>query len=152
MRRVLLIAALGAALLLPAIVLAGGPTADGISGVWLTGDQDGHVKIERCDDAFCGTLVWVKPKPDVKVPLDDKNPDPALRSRKLEGVEILQGLTYKGKDRWGGGTIYDPKTGNTYHVRITMVDGDTLKLRGYIGIPLLGRTEEWHRVKDAPAS
>ena len=148
MRRPLLAAALGAALLVPVCALAA-PGADGITGIWITGDRDGHVKIERCSgDTFCGRLVWVKPEKDVKVPLDKNNPDPALRSRPLQGLEILKDLTYSGGSEWAGGTIYDPKSGKTYHVKVTQPDPDTLKLRGYVGIPLFGRTEVWHRVQE----
>ena len=148
MRRSLLPAAIGAALLLflPLVAVAGGESSGAITGVWLTGDRDGHVRIEQCGEAFCGKLVWVKPEKDVEVPLDKNNPDPALRSRPLKGLQILADLTPDGSSRWAGGTIYDPKSGKTYHVKVTLVDGDTLKLRGYVGIPLLGRTEVWHRV------
>ena len=45
-----------------------------------------------------------------------------------------------------GGTIYDPGTGNTYSCRVTLEDDDTLLRRGYVGIPLIGRTTKWFRV------
>ena len=73
---------------------------------------------------------------------------PALRERPLIGLEIFEGFEYKGKGRWKGGTIYDPNSGNTYRCIVTRVDDDTLKVRGYIGVSLLGRTELWQRVRD----
>ncbi len=153
MRRSLLPAALGAAILLvlPLVAVAGGESAGAIAGIWLTGDKDGHVQIEPCGDAFCGKLVWVKPEKDVKVPLDKNNPDPALRSQPLKGLQILKDLTWDGDSLWEGGTIYDPKSGKTYHVKVTLVDDGTLKLRGYVGIPLFGRTDVWHRVQEPAA-
>ncbi len=50
-------------------------------------------------------------------------------------------------DRVGrdGGTIYDPGSGTTYWCRLTL-DGDRLLLRGYVGVPLFGRTTAWIRV------
>ena len=51
-------------------------------------------------------------------------------------------------ERWDGGEILDPNKGKTYKVRITPVDGGkTLEVRGYIGAPLLGRTQTWSRVE-----
>lgn len=44
-----------------------------------------------------------------------------------------------------GGKVYDPESGNEYKAKMTLVDNKTLKLRGYILIPLLGRTEVWTR-------
>jgi uncharacterized protein (DUF2147 family) len=47
--------------------------------------------------------------------------------------------------QWTGGRVYDPNSGNTYRGTITLIDADTLKLRGYVGITLFGRTEIWKR-------
>ncbi len=60
------------------------------------------------------------------------------------GMTILFGLTKDG-DEWNGGKILDPKTGKIYKCYITLKDKNTLKLRGYIGFSLLGRTEYWYR-------
>ena len=48
--------------------------------------------------------------------------------------------------RWAGGMIYDPNSGNTYKGTMRLVDRNTLKLRGYIGISLFGRSDTWTRV------
>ena len=79
---------------------------------------------------------------------DENNPDPALRERPLTGLELFTNFSYDGDGRWSGGTIYDPNSGKTYRCIITWVDADTLKVRGYIGVPMLGRTETWTRVGD----
>jgi uncharacterized protein (DUF2147 family) len=68
---------------------------------------------------------------------DLNNPDEALRQRPVLGLNLLGGYRFSGK-RWQG-EIYDPESGKTYSSRMT-VSGDELKLRGYIGTPLLGRT------------
>ena len=46
---------------------------------------------------------------------------------------------------WEDGTILDPKSGKTYSCYITFEDENTLKVRGYIGFSLLGRTQKWIR-------
>ncbi|MBP7485669.1 MAG: DUF2147 domain-containing protein, partial [Aquabacterium sp.] len=50
---------------------------------------------------------------------------------------------------WDGGQVLDPKSGNTYRVRIRLLDdGKTLEVRGYKGTPFLGRTQLWKRLAD----
>jgi len=60
------------------------------------------------------------------------------------GLEILKNFKYKGTNEWTGGRIYDPKNGKTYSCNMRL-EGDTLKVRGYIGISVLGRTTVWTR-------
>jgi|GEM_PF-310330 len=74
---------------------------------------------------------------------DDNHPDEALRSRLVLGINLLSEYKHTGK-RWEG-KIYDPASGNVYSSRMTR-DGDTLKMRGYIGAPLFGRTAEFQRL------
>ncbi len=70
------------------------------------------------------------------------------QARMLFAVALLAGFEYEGDGRWSGGTIYDPNSGKTYRCIVTKVDDSTLKVRGYIGVPLLGRTETWTRKTD----
>jgi uncharacterized protein (DUF2147 family) len=126
----------------------GSDGADRITGEWITGDDRGRVRIERCGVHYCGILLRVE-VPGVEVPLDVNNPEPSLRARKLEGLRILDALAYQGDSIWGGGEIYDPDSGNTYKVRITLVGTQALRLRGYVGIPLFGRSETWKRAGES---
>ncbi len=75
---------------------------------------------------------------------DIHNPDLALRPRPLCGMEIGSGFEPQGLDEARNGTLYDPKTGKTYHGSLRL-DGDKLELRGYVGIPLFGRSQTWTR-------
>ncbi len=84
-----------------------------------------------------------------KEKVDRENPDPALRSRPVIGLRIFEGFTYDGDGRWKNGTIYDPASGKTYSCKIRLQDDGSLKVRGFIGISLLGRTEIWTRVPAA---
>lgn len=60
------------------------------------------------------------------------------------GMDILTGLE-KDDDEWSGGKILDPKNGKEYKCYIKLLDDNTLKLRGYIGVSLFGRTAIWKR-------
>ena len=62
----------------------------------------------------------------------------------IEGMIIVEGLKLNGKT-WEEGTILDPKSGKTYSCYINFDDDNTLKVRGYIGFSLLGRTQKWIR-------
>ncbi|WP_233899795.1 DUF2147 domain-containing protein [Tenacibaculum piscium] len=62
------------------------------------------------------------------------------------GMNILTGLQKDGKE-WSGGTIVDPKNGKEYKCYIELENTDKLKIRGYIGFAVFGRTAYWHRKK-----
>ncbi len=77
--------------------------------------------------------------------LDYHNPDSAKRSRPILGLQIVNDFIFAGENVWKGGTVYDPKSGNTYRGKMTLISPDVLDLRGFIGIPLFGRTTTWTR-------
>jgi uncharacterized protein (DUF2147 family) len=133
--------------------IMGWAAADDILGVWNTAQGRSKVEVYKCADHYCGRIVWLKepvyPADDTKgmagkTKVDRENPDPALRNQSLKGLEILRNFRYD-DGQWTDGTIYDPREGKTYHCKITLGDGGKLKVRGYIGIPLFGRTTEWKR-------
>jgi uncharacterized protein (DUF2147 family) len=130
-----------ALLLFGAGVLAG--EAD-IEGRWLSGDKTGWIEIRLIDGKPVGVAAGATDPAD-RERVDKLNPDPTLRSRSLLGITILQGFDYAGKYVWKGGTIYDPNSGNTYRSTMTLVDRNTLKVRGYIGVSLFGRSDTWTR-------
>jgi uncharacterized protein (DUF2147 family) len=71
-----------------------------------------------------------------------------LHNKPVVGMTIMWGVKQDG-DRWSGGQILDPHNGKTYKVKLTLTDdGQKLDVRGYIGMPMLGRTQTWIR-KDA---
>ena len=116
--------------------------ADRLVGRWLAESKD-QVEIYKEADKYFGKGVVT---PENKDRLDTKNPDERLRNRPLAHVTILKNFVYLGKGRWGKGTIYDPNNGRTYQCAITMKSDDQIKVRGFIGISLIGRTEIWPRV------
>lgn len=118
-------------------------------GFWYAEGGAAQVEIRSCGDALCGRVVWLRSPFDENGCdlLDRYNPDPALRARPIIGLEILSGLqAADGPESWGAGAIYDPTSGNTYRAALTMDGADRVRIRGYLGIPLIGRTTTWVRV------
>jgi uncharacterized protein (DUF2147 family) len=66
------------------------------------------------------------------------------KDKPILGMDILSGLKKKGSE-WSGGKILDPKSGKEYKCYIKLLDKDTLKIRGYIGFSVFGRTAIWKR-------
>jgi uncharacterized protein (DUF2147 family) len=87
-----------------------------------------------------------------RAPDEDQNPncvecDGELKDKPIVGMTILRDLE-KDDDEWSGGTVLDPANGKTYSCTIAVVDGGRkLKVRGYLGISLLGRTQHWVRAE-----
>ncbi|WP_255563655.1 DUF2147 domain-containing protein [Mucilaginibacter rivuli] len=120
---------------------------DAIIGKWLNAAGEDQIWIYKKGDKYFGKLGWIKvPDKNGKPKMDENNPDPKLRTRPDLNLELLQNFTFNG-ETWEDGTIYDPKSGKTYSCKMTLKDNNTLKIRGYIGISLLGRTEVLTRVK-----
>lgn len=68
----------------------------------------------------------------------------ALKDKPIEGLTIIEGLEWDGS-AWTGGKILDPANGKQYSCTLTLEDNSTLKVRGYLGISLLGRTQTWYK-------
>ena len=135
-----------ASLALFLLPLTAASTVTGIEGRWLSGDGDGWIEITLTGDSLVGRIVGSpNDQPGDAPRYDDLNPDPTLRGRPLKGLTIMSGFRYDGDGRWVDGRIYDPNSGKTYKGTIRQVDANTLKLRGYVGISLFGRTETWTR-------
>jgi uncharacterized protein (DUF2147 family) len=119
----------------------------GPTGVWLDQSGRGGIDIEPCGTKLCGKLVWLK------VPLNEQgkpktdihNPDTALQQRPLCGVPVLDGFVADGPNAWTGGTIYDAASGKTYTSNIALNPDGTLHVRGYVGLPIFGKSQTWTR-------
>ncbi|MDR6845869.1 DUF2147 domain-containing protein [Flavobacterium granuli] len=71
----------------------------------------------------------------------------ADKNKPILGMVIINGLKKDGSE-YNGGTILDPENGKKYKCYITLESPDKLKLRGYIGLSIMGRTQYWSRVKN----
>jgi uncharacterized protein (DUF2147 family) len=124
-------------------------SAQDVIGKWKLDDGSAIVEVYRSGDSFNGKIVWLeKPTEDDGSPaVDSNNPDKALQSRPIMGLNMLHGLKQKGGE-YSGGSIYDPGNGKTYNCSMK-VEGDVLKVRGSLDKRgLLGRTMDWFRVKE----
>lgn len=128
--------------------------ADAILGVWQTEPTDkGYARVEmsRQEGGYAGRIVWLSEPdfppgdPEAGQPKADRlNPDPRLRGQPILGLRLMSGFRFDG-GVWKGGRIYDPETGKTYKCAIKLSDDGLLRLRGFIGISLIGRTAVWVR-------
>lgn len=121
---------------------------EGIVGVWKTGEGNALVRIYKNGENFQGKIVWLKEPidPETNKPKLDKNhPEESSRTRPILGLINIWGFTYKEKNIWDNGNIYDPKNGNTYSCTMKLTNANTLEVRGYIGVSLIGRTDTWTR-------
>ena len=131
--------ALAACLLPPAAALPAraAPFNDAAPvGRWLTEGRDAVIAIEACGDALCGRIVGI--------PLDGpQDPIPTdHQGRSQCGLGIIQGAV-PGEDGTWSARIVDPRDGSVYRARMRLDAEHRLHLRGYVGIPLLGRTQVW---------
>ncbi len=132
--------------------LAHGARGDGIIGFWSTQNRNTRFQIYKCGSLYCGKISYMR-EPDHSAnnreglagqpKRDVHNPDPLLRDRTLLGLPLLERFRYEGHNLWDGGTIYDPDDGHKYSCKIWLDGKRYLKLRGYMGISLFGRTETW---------
>ncbi len=114
---------------------------DVILGEWLSQEKDGKISIYKQGDKYYGKISWGK-TPGRK---DAKNPDAKLKNRDLIGLVILQDFKYTGS-AWENGKIYDPNSGKTYDCILKVKDNNkVLDIRGYVGMPMFGRTATWTR-------
>lgn len=126
---------------------AGDAQASQLLGNWLTEPRTGIIQISQlADGSYQGRIVGGS----TPHRLDEKNPDAARRGALLLGQVIMRAMHYDGAGQWGGGSIYDPDSGHTYRCHLELLPGGQLKVRGYIGISLLGRTQVWTRYTSGP--
>jgi len=122
--------------------------ADELLGIWLNHEKDAHVKIYKCGEKYCGKIVWMKEPEEDGAPKKDKhNPDESLQSRALKGLDILSGFNFDSNKKWDNGKIYNPRDGKTYSCYLKIMDDGRLKVRGFVGISLIGKTNYWIRIE-----
>lgn len=110
-------------------------------GRWITETGNYEVEIAPCADKLCGTIVTVlgnRSMRDPSVEMVPADPRPPL------GMRILTDLAPNGERQWSG-YVFDRESGKTYSCRVTLLASGQLKVRGYVGLPMFGRTAVWHR-------
>ena len=115
-------------LMLPLSAQAASP----ITGRWVTQSKDGVVEVYPCGESICGKLSKFLVSPPAGPGAKDiNNPDKALRSRTILGMNVLTGFKAAG-DEWKG-QIYDPKSGKTYRSIVYKGKSGNLVVKGCIG-------------------
>jgi uncharacterized protein (DUF2147 family) len=124
--------------------LAAAQGESGVLGKW-TNPSGSTIQIYPCGkNTACARLIAISSTAPTHH--DESNPNPAMRSRSLCGLQIGTSFHLVDADHAEDGQLYDPKSGKTYSGSMTS-EGDKLRLRGYVGIPLFGRTETWTRAR-----
>jgi uncharacterized protein (DUF2147 family) len=132
--------------LLPVLLAGGADTASPV-GIWK--NEDATFEISENQGKLSGKIIAMRePRtPEGKDKTDIHNPDASKRDRPIIGLMFLSGFTQKSPTRWENGTIYDPKSGNTYSGFMEVDGSEKINMRGFIGISLIGRTDVWTRVR-----
>ena len=153
--RLVMLAAALLPLVVPGYALSADPTP---VGLWQTVDSStkqptGWFLITNHDGVYDGIIakMFLDPGQDPNVVCDqckdDRHGHPWL------GLEIIRGMVQEEPDKYGGGTILDPRDGKIYHATMKVTpDGQTLIVRGYIGVELLGQNQYWTRLPDSAYS
>jgi len=135
-----------------AILQNAGPNnkADRICGKWESADKKLIVQIYHSGSAYRGKMVWFKNQDNSKAMdewTDKHNPDPALRNRKLIGMDVLNGMTYDAdSDTWENGKIYEAQSGHEWNAAAKIDKDGTLKVTGYWHLKFIGKTMVFNRV------
>ena len=129
--------------------------ADRICGLYYATDpnngEGSQIQIYKTDNGkYAGKVVWMQypNHPSGEPRRDVKNPDPEKRNQTNVGLVLIQGFTYnEANDEWENGSVYNPVSGKTYRSYMKFETDNKLKVRGYLGVSLLGKTVVWTREK-----
>ena len=124
---------------------------DKIQGIWFTEEGTSTVEVTKSSNGtYVGKINWLEePNENGKPKVDEENSDPELAKRPIMGLSIVKDFQYNSKkERWDEGSIYDPDNGKTYKCKIKLNKDGTLKIRGFIGVSIIGRTTKWTRVEN----
>ena len=124
------------------------------AGLWKTVDDDGKketslIRITESGGVLTGRIERLLDPASKADAVCDKCTDDR-KDKPIVGMMLIRGVKQSESDktRWDGGEILDPDNGKTYKVRLTPGEaGKTLKVRGYIGAPIIGRTQTWIRAE-----
>jgi len=131
------------------LIITNSINSQSIFGKWYstndeTGEIDSVIEVYKKQEKAFGKIIEIKNSERKNAVCDlckDKN-----KNKPILGLNILNGLEKDGEG-WSGGTILDPRNGNVYKCFIQLVQQDKLKIRGYLGLSIFGKTAYWQRAK-----
>ena len=121
----------------PSMLSASATPTTSPAGTWLTANGHGVIAIAQCGDALCGRIVGIDREPTEPMPTD-------VHGRSQCGLTIITNERPTGDGTWLG-EITDPRDGSTYQAKLWLDEDGNLRLRGFIGIPMLGSTQIWRK-------
>jgi uncharacterized protein (DUF2147 family) len=134
------------------------PDAHNPIGLWLTANGNAVVQIAPCGQDLCGQIVGLVLGPNDPMPTDWTGAPQC-------GLTIFRTaprVDANGQVAAWSGSILDPRNGSQYSARIKLSQPNQLELRGYLGLPIFGRTQTWSpyrgsvpancRLQNAPSS
>ena len=111
-----------------------------------TGEKKAVMQLTESGGKVTGKILKVLDKEKADA-LCTKCPG-SLKNKPVEGLQILSGFKADGNNQWSDGKLVDPESGKTYSGKLTLSDnGQSLKLRGFVGTPVCGRSQTWQRIK-----
>lgn len=125
---------------------------DDLVGTWMSIDNNVKVQVYKQNNQFRAKVIWFnhllsESKTPMHLSLDTNNPNPALRNRKILGMEILDGLQYNSKTQeWINGKIYDASSGRYWSSCAKLLDNGILKVRGFWKFEWIGKTISFKKV------
>jgi uncharacterized protein (DUF2147 family) len=109
-----------------------------LTGLWLTQDHDGVVKVSNCGASVCAEIAgMILDHPTDPTPVD-------YRGVSQCHLQLISDAKPVSHNLWKG-HIVNPRNGSVYGVELRLDSNDNLALRGFLGIPLLGQTQTWTR-------
>ena len=117
-------------------------------GIWKNiDDEDGkeksYIEIYEKNGKLYGKVIKLLPAATITKCNECKGD---RKGKSLVGMDILWDMSKSG-DKWDNGEIIDPKSGKIYSCKLELDGKDKLKVRGYLGFALIGRTQTWYKVK-----
>ena len=121
-------------------------SAQTILGEWETYDDNTNEKKSIVEIFENNNIYYAKIKETFMVAPDATCEEckGEKKGQPIIGLQVIEGLKKKG-DSYEGGTALDPESGKIYKCYLQLESPDKLKVRGYIGFSLLGRTQYWKR-------
>jgi uncharacterized protein (DUF2147 family) len=114
------------------------PSSATPEGLWITANRDAVIQIAPCGSGLCGYIVGMFLNPTDPTPKDWAG----TSQWRLNIIEAAPRRDDSGRNYWTG-SITDPRNGDAYNAVIRVDAQNDLLLRGYIGLPLFGKTQTW---------